>query len=192
MNFQISTLARRGHPREIVRACRAGFAARFISGLALFAGPLCLLSGCYDIQLSMKPVNGPLASQPRPRTLQTKIFYRSHRFSMAVTLPGGEVCSAIWTPAPPSQTQSPATGLQPLWEDVYGFVPSFYATHIVTDRSFMRVKLSGNQGTTLNLELWDTGSLKSTFVYGTDRIGVAADSKGNVFKITGPSAIPIS
>jgi hypothetical protein len=44
----------------------------------------------------------------------------------------------------------------------------------------------------MNLELWDPGAVRGTFVYGTDLIGVAKDSKGDIYRILGPPDILMS
>jgi hypothetical protein len=115
---------------------------------------------------------------------------------MTATLPDEEECSGSRLPGTAGRgtvattNLKPSADLQAIWEDVYGYGPKFYLTHIAKSRSRMQVTLHCEGGTTLILELWHPGMLQATFDYGTDTIGVAKDTKGDTYEVRGPSNAP--
>jgi hypothetical protein len=120
--------------------------------------------------------------------------------NMSVILPGGEICKGGWnlvSSAPgqnsPAVNTTPAANLAPAWDTVYG--PAFYTAHVLGSRLRASGTLTGNKGTTLNVELYrpETSELyrpETPELYrrytpdGLSEIkGVATDNNGNIYKI---------
>jgi hypothetical protein len=139
-----------------------------------------LLTGCATGRLY--PIKGPLAAQTPPPIYVAK-FERSF---LIVTLADGEVCKGRWETIhrPKNAKESAALNTAPVsnlsaeWDIVYG--PGFYVAHVLGARLYGRSTLTGNKGTTLNVEMYKPDSEDKTIAATK---GVAKDNNGNVYKL---------
>jgi hypothetical protein len=90
-------------------------------------------------------------------------------------LQDGEVCHGAWTAIP--QDDPSATAMSADWDSVYG--QGFFQANVFGSKVFARATLTGTRGTTLNVQMYDPSPGKVEAV-----IGVAADNKGNIYKLT--------
>ena len=133
------------------------------------------------------PVQGPLAAQTPPPVQVAKLTGAFRSGNISVTLNDGEVCKGRWTMVPrPHTTQAantasaPPTPLLSVWDTVYG--QGFYVSHVLGARLYARAVLTGDRGTTLNVEMYRPESGRERD--GLDAIkGVARDNKDNIYKL---------
>jgi hypothetical protein len=133
------------------------------------------MSGCGEARFY--PVQGPLATQPSVPVFVAKVSGAFHSGTFSMFLDDGEMCRGRWALVPPVQAPSAATGtegnvLGPVWDAVYG--TGFYANRVLGAKLHARAVGSGDQGTVLVVEVYQSGGAMS---------GVAKDSRGNVFKL---------
>ena len=152
------------------------------------AALVCLvLSGC-TINAHLFLVQGPQASPDSPAGYSAKFVGSNSSGTFSGTLANGEAFSGQWTPVPTgpanqaSATDSSASpNIAAVWDTVYG--QGFYVAHILGERDHIRSTMTGNQGTTLTVEVsWadaNPGPQAANKVK-----GVAEDSHGNIYKIT--------
>lgn len=134
------------------------------------------LSGCVIMAPGhLYPVQGPLAGATPPvvYSLFMNGVYDSGTFS--VTLPDGEKCTGKWNVIAPNDPN--ARQMSAAWDSVYG--AGFFVAHVLGSRVFASAVLTGNKGTTLNVQVYDPqpGNVSAA-------IGVAKDNSGNLFKLT--------
>ena len=65
------------------------------------------------------------------------------------------------------------------WDTVYG--TGFYVANVLGTRLYARAVLTGNRGTTLNVELYKPDKVENTTIGAIK--GVAKDDKGNIYKV---------
>jgi hypothetical protein len=101
-----------------------------------------------------------------------------------VILDNGEKGKGRWVPA---QSTAPSTGssdakgpadsgLASDWDTIYG--PGFYVSHVVGSKFFVRAEVTGNRGTVLHMEMYQTPEGETL-----DIRGVAQDNNGNLYKV---------
>jgi hypothetical protein len=137
-----------------------------------------MLSGCIlSVPGGFSPVQGPLSNQSPIPTYSATI---SGLFSgtVSVVLDNGEVCTGPWELA--SKTP-PATAATPIdmaadWDSVYG--AGYFAAHVLGNKLYARATLTGSKGTVLHVEFSNESNTRGSTK------GVAADNKGNVFKVS--------
>lgn len=142
----------------------------------------CLLSGCY-INGNLYPLQGPLAAQTPTPVLHARMSGPFNSGALTVVLSGGEVCKGTWkmigsNSTPPTQESAGvAVNFPSAWDMIYG--QGFYTANVLGNRLFAQSTLTGNKGTTLNVELYrsDAGQAAG------DIKGVAIDSNGNLYKV---------
>jgi hypothetical protein len=161
---------------------------KFFTALAL----LCvgMLSGCH-FDGKLYPVQGPLASQQPPAAFPIRFiagFSKSGEIS--ATLANGEVLNGKWM----KTTEAAANGttnsgnantsanLSAAWDAIFG--GGYYAAHVLGRRDVIRGTLTGNHGTTLTVEAYQSTQSQAPNAAAAGVRGVAADSNGNVYKLT--------
>jgi hypothetical protein len=164
--------------------------ARFI--LALVVLSVVMISGCNGYG-HLYPVQGPLASMAPQPVYNFSYTYpgspkndRGQNGDLSMVLSDGEIFQGPWK----MTYQKPAMGnasagtqesssMATAWDTVYG--QGFYVAHILGSKPyFMHVALTGNKGTTLQVE-WYEPEFSGTTIQGTN--GIAEDSKGNIYKL---------
>ena len=144
------------------------------------------ISGC-TATARFYPVQGPLSRQTPMPVLVGKFNDGLKSGSMSVRLSADELCKGTWAlvQRPSSSTaasvaSSTTTNLASEWDIVYG--PGFYTAHVLGSRLYGRAQLTGNQGTTLTVEIFkpDTGENNTPSAVR----GVAQDNKDNIYKVT--------
>ena len=134
------------------------------------------------------PVQGPLAAQTPPPVPVAKLPGAFRSGNISVTRNDGEVCTGRWTMVPRPQTTQAAntasapatTSMSSVWDTVYG--QGFYVSHVLAAKLYARAVLTGDRGTTLNVEMYrpERGRERD----GLDAIkGVARDNKDNIYKL---------
>jgi len=151
---------------------------------SLFLLGTLLICGCATARFY--PVEGPLAAQTPPPVLVGKIRGAFYSGSVSVTLSDGEKCQGQWATVvrPEKSTSAPAGApgnLAAEWDLIYG--PGFYVSHVLGARLYAKATLSGNKGTSLNLEMYKPSDLITGEPAAAVK-GVARDGKGNVYKVT--------
>jgi hypothetical protein len=126
-----------------------------------------LLTGC-AIPGHLYPVAGPLSTQTPLPIFGFQVDYAAA--SMSATLQNGEVCKGNW--AQLLRDDPSANRMSAQWDAVYG--QGFFVAHVLGSFAQGRGLLTGPQGTTLNVETYNSGDFK----------GIAQDSKGNLYKLT--------
>ncbi len=155
------------------------------SRLALLLLCVFALSGCATARLY--PVQGPLATQTPPPVYVAKMSGAFYSGSFSVVLANGEVCKGRWAQVPrPNSSNAAATAaaaspdnLSAEWDTVYG--TGFYVANVLGTRLYARAVLTGNRGTTLNVELYKPDKVENTTIGAIK--GVAKDDKGNIYKV---------
>ena len=148
---------------------------------ALFLA-VAMLSGCYGY-MHFYPAQGPLAGQTPLPVFKAKFGDFS---GSEITLPfvAGEVCRGTWTRvdrntnANGTQTVSAAgkPDMAAVWDAVYG--PGFYTAHVLGNKFYGTGVLTGDRGSTVDLEFIGAGHEE-----GSAPRGVARDNKGNIYKV---------
>jgi hypothetical protein len=130
-----------------------------------------LLTGCAR-GVRLIPVQGPLSTKASP----PRLFVRNQPPTFTVTLEDGEVCvgdGSDYTVG--TVSESP---LASEWDTVYG--RGFFVDHVL-GRSVRRTLLTCKLGSTVLVE---NGQITPEAKASPLGIGVAKDSRGNVFKLT--------
>jgi hypothetical protein len=133
---------------------------------------------------ALSPVQGPLSKRsPVPTYAATISGILSG--SISVVLENGEVCKGPWafvSDTPPATSATAGTAaVAPIdmaadWDSVYG---TFYFTaHVFGNKLYARATLTGTKGTVLHTEFSNEDNTPG------NTKGVAADNKGNVFKVS--------
>jgi hypothetical protein len=144
-----------------------------------------ILSGCIlSVPGGFSPVQGPLSKQspiPTYAATMSGLFAGS----ISVTLDNGEVCKGPWafvsdTPSATSATAG-AAAVAPIdmaadWDSVYG--AGYFTAHVLGNKLYARATLTGTKGTVLHTEFSNEDNTPG------NTKGVAADNKGNVFKVS--------
>jgi len=151
-----------------------------LSVLSVFAMTI-LLSGCIlSVPGGFSPVRGPLSKQsPIPTYAATMSGLFSG--SISVTLDNSEVCKGPWALVPTTAPGASATAIAPFdmaadWDSVYG--SGYFTAHVLGSKDYARATLTGNHGTVLHVEFNNENDTRG------NTKGVAADNKGNVFKVS--------
>jgi hypothetical protein len=138
-----------------------------------------ILGGCIlSVPGGFSPVQGPLSKQP-PTTYAATI---TGLFSgtVSVVLDNGEVCTGPWSlvSAAPGTSAPAVTPIDMAadWDSVYG--PGYFAAHVLGNKLYARATLTGSKGTVLHVEFSNESNTRA------NTKGVAADNKGNVFKVS--------
>jgi hypothetical protein len=137
-----------------------------------------ILTGCIlSVPGGFSPVQGPLSKQSPIPTYSATI---SGLFSgtVSVVLDNGEVCTGPWELAskiPPATAGTPVD-MAADWDSVYGL--GYFAAHVLGNKLYARATLTGSKGTVLHVEFSNESNTKA------NTKGVAADNKGNVFKVS--------
>jgi hypothetical protein len=128
------------------------------------------------------PVQGPLSSlQPVP-VLNARVTGAWKAGDFSVVLNDGELCKGRWAEVPrPGSGKAPSSvpttnEMATAWDVVYG--PGFYTSHVLGARLAQAV-LTGNQGTTLSVEMYRPQNDVSPSAIR----GVARDNKENIYKL---------
>jgi hypothetical protein len=143
------------------------------------------LTGCATARFY--PVQGPLSSRTPPPVYVAKLSDGFSSGNLSVVLDGGEVCKGRWAQVPrPNSSNAAATAaaaapdnLSAEWDTVYG--TGFYVANVLGTRLYARAVLTGNRGTTLNVELYKPDKVENTTIGAIK--GVAKDDKGNIYKV---------
>jgi hypothetical protein len=139
-----------------------------------------LLSGCIlSVPGGFSPVQGPLSKQspiPTYAATMSGVFYGS----ISVVLDNGEVFKGPWALVPETPGTS-ATLVTPVdmaddWDDVYG--TNYFTAHVLGSKVYARATLAGSRGSVLHVEFNNENNKPG------NTKGVAADNKGNVFKVS--------
>jgi hypothetical protein len=141
--------------------------------------------GCATLTGRFYPVQGPLAAQTPAPVLIAKIKGHFTPGDIFVTMPDGEVCKGRWTIVKPAQlpkgattANAPTNAMQPVWDSIYG--PGYYVSHVLGTRYYAQTAVTGNRGTTLNVEMVSQPGERE----GSSNIkGVAKDSRDNIYKL---------
>ena len=135
-----------------------------------------LLSGCVIMQPGhLYPIQGPLASQTPLPVLPLTLRGLFNSGTLKVTLQGGETCTGGWKPV--HQDDPSANKMAAQWDAVYG--QGFFIANVLGNAFFARSALTCTQGSTVNVEMYDP---KPGNVFAA--VGIAQDSKGNLYKLT--------
>jgi hypothetical protein len=147
-----------------------------VKRLVPVALPAMLLSGCLVmVPGHLYPVQGPLSLEsPAPIYKFTLSgVYKSG--TLSATLPDGEVCKGDWSAI--AQDDPSAKQFSAQWDAVYG--TGFFVANVLGNPVFAGAILTGNKGTTLNVQFYDPVPGQVNAVK-----GIAQDNKGNLFKLT--------
>jgi hypothetical protein len=143
-----------------------------------------LLSGCLSVRGGFSPVQGPLSEQspvPTYAATMSGLFAGS----ISVSLDNGEVCKGPWgfvsQTAPGTSATAGIAAVAPIdmaadWDSVYG--TGYFTAHVLGNKLYARATLTGNKGTVLHTEFSNEDNTPG------NTKGVAADNKGNVFKVS--------
>jgi hypothetical protein len=121
------------------------------------------------------PVQGTLSTQTPAPIFKITLSGVYKTGTLTATLEDGEVCHGSWGAV--GQGDPSAGQMSGEWDRVYG--QGFFTANVLGNPVFARAVLTGNKGTTLNVEFYDP-----TPGQVADVKGVAKDSKGNIFKLT--------
>jgi hypothetical protein len=124
------------------------------------------------------PVSGPAAQEAPPHIIAVKI-HGNPSGTISVTLADGELFQGRWASLRPAfanartagsaESYPPQPNLQSAWDAVFG--QGYFLANVLGEPIGQSI-LTGNRQTVLQLEFFNT------------KWGVAADSKGNVYKFT--------
>ena len=135
-----------------------------------------LLAGCVVMAPGhLYPVQGSLASANPPPIYRLTLNGIYDSGTLTATLPDGEKCAGNWSAISPNDPN--ARQMSAAWDSVYG--AGFFVANVLGSRVFAAAVLTGNRGTTLNVQFYDPKPGDITAVK-----GVATDNSGNLFKLT--------
>ena len=146
------------------------------------------LIGCYR-NARFYPVQGPLSAQTPAPVLVGKVTGAFNSGDISVTLSDGEVCKGRWSVVPTPEVPkggnaatAPANeGMPAAWDTVYG--QGYYVAHVLGTRLHAQAKLTGDRGTILQMEMYQTGEGAEHGNPASIK-GVAKDDKSNIYKVT--------
>jgi hypothetical protein len=149
-----------------------------------------ILSGC-NFDGKLYAVQGPLAAQQPPPAFPIRFtagFSKSGGIS--ATLANGKTLKGRWmetADTPANGTTNPGNGNTPAnlsaaWDAVFG--GGYYTAHVLGRRDVIRGTLTGEHGTTLTIEAFQAAQNPAPGTAASAVRGVAADSNGNVYKLT--------
>jgi hypothetical protein len=140
-----------------------------------------MLSGCVlSVPGGFSPVQGPLSKQsPIPTYAATMSGILSG--SISVILDNGEVCKGPWALVSDTAPGTIAAAVAPIdmaddWDSVYG--TGYFTAHVLGSKLYARATLTGSSGTVLHTEFSNENNTRG------NTKGVAADNKGNIFKVS--------
>ena len=147
-----------------------------------------LTTGCAEGRFY--PVQGPFSTESPAPVLTAKMDGGFRSGNISVVLATGEKAIGHWkwtqtetaSSRNPSDNGSSGSGTENMasvWDAVYG--QGFYVSHVLGSKPFSRAELTGNRGTTLQVEMYrpvgESGDAPENFK------GVARDDKGNIYKV---------
>jgi hypothetical protein len=147
---------------------------------------ICAIAGCHGYG-HLYPIQGPLSALTPPPVFTAKITGAFNSGNISVVLADGEVFAGPWKALSVKAREQKANAGAPeqvnlasAWDTVYG--QGFYTAHVLGTHLFATATLTGNRGTTLQMEMYrqEHGADTSAPV---DIKGVAKDSKGNIYKL---------
>jgi len=135
-----------------------------------------LLCGCaVMVPGHLYPVQGPLTRQSPPPVFKITMSGVLRSGTLTATLADGEVCTGDWTAV---RQDDPSAGeMAAQWDAIYG--QGFFVANVLGTAVFARAVLTGSHGTRLRVQLYDPTPGQVTNVR-----GIAADDKGNLYKLT--------
>jgi hypothetical protein len=135
-----------------------------------------LLSGCMImVPGHLYPIQGPLAGQTPLPILPVTLNGVFRSGSLSATLQGGEVCKGSWSQI--RQDDPSGNRMAAQWDAVYG--QGFFVGNVLGNPVFAGATLTCPQGTTVNVQFYDPKPGNPTAL-----VGIAQDSKGNLYKLT--------
>jgi hypothetical protein len=165
---------------------------RTISIPALVYVSVFMIAGCQG-HGHLYPIQGPLASSA-PQSIYSFSYTfpgspkseRGQSGDLSMSLSNGEVFRGQWkmnyqkqTSRGAAATMQASSSMIPAWDTVYG--QGFYVAHILGNKPyFMHATLTGDKGTTLQIE-WYEPDFSGTTIQGTN--GIAEDGNGNIYKL---------
>jgi hypothetical protein len=129
------------------------------------------------------PVQGPLAAQtpvPVCKASMTPPFAPGHLSGhLSVHFGHGDVCTGKWKEgnAEPISTSTPGS-MAAVWDALYG--PSFYNANVLGASGFASATATCKSGNILTVEMYNRNVDTHEPV---DILGVARDSRGNLYKV---------
>lgn len=147
-----------------------------------------IMFGC-TYTMRLYPVQGPLSAQRPLPVFVGKLSVGSTSGDISVVLGNGELCKGRWAQVPRPQPSKPGTtaaattanDMTAIWDTVYG--QGFYVSHVLGTRLYAQALLSGNQGTVMNVEMYQPEREHAEDIAASIK-GVAKDNKDNIYKIT--------
>lgn len=147
-----------------------------------------VMFGC-TYTMRFYPVQGPLSAQKPLPVFVGKLSVGSTSGNISVVLGNGELCKGRWAQVPRPQASKPGAtaaatatnDMAAIWDTVYG--QGFYVSRVLGTRLYAQAVLSGNQGTVINVEMYEPERDHTGEVAATIR-GVAKDNKDNIYKVT--------
>jgi hypothetical protein len=139
--------------------------------IAVACAATVLLTGCAG-SIRLLPVQGPLSTRASP----PRLFVGNKPPTFTVTLEDGEVCNGDGSDyTVGTVSESPLAGE---WDTVYG--RGFFVDHVL-GKSVHRTLLTCKLGATVLVE---NGQITPEAKASPLGIGVAKDSRGNIYKLT--------
>jgi hypothetical protein len=147
--------------------------------VALFYLALCVLSAATRASgQQLYPVAGPVSSETPLRTIRAKLNGGPQSGGISLVFADGETFQGRWAYLRPSLVNAkppeapdsypPQPSLNFAWDAIYG--QGYFLAHLLGEPMGQAI-LTGNQKTILQLEFFN------------GKYGVAADSKGNIYKM---------
>jgi hypothetical protein len=144
--------------------------------LVLAALSAVLVSGCMVmVPGHLYPVQGPLSAESPAPIYKFTLSGVFKSGTLSATLPDGEVCKGAWSAI--AQGDPSAQRFSAQWDAVYG--SGFFVANVLGNPVFAGAILTGNKGTTLNVQFYDPVPGQVNAVK-----GIAVDNQGNLFKLT--------
>jgi hypothetical protein len=132
------------------------------------------LTGC-ALPGHLYPLQGPAATH-NPPVIFPLVLNSQVPGGVTATLDNNESCTGHYANVSPSDSTAGQMSLQ--WDQVYG--PGFFTANVLGNAGFQRAALTCKQGTTLNVEFFQTVTSGGV---ATGK-GMGQDSKGNLYKLT--------
>jgi len=138
------------------------------------------LIGC-SLTMNMYPVRGPLTDKTPVPTIHLHLDGGPSPEPVSLVLPDGETCQGQWSseiakiPSSATQLGQNVTNndIPVVWDEIFG--QGYYLAKVVGAIHHGHGVLKGNHGTVINLDF--------LIRRGASIIGVAADNKGNYYKM---------